>query len=215
VTGVVFDVDGVLVDSEPHSRAAWVAALAGHGRVITERDVEACTGFGYEATHAALTAGEGPPVPGPHELWPDLLAALAASFDRGLETFPDAVEALEHLAFDGVPVAVATASPRERLDLTLEHAGLSRRVQFSVAGDEVEHPKPAPDVYLRAAELLGLPPGRCVAVEDTATGARAAVAAGMRVLGVARDPGQAGPLLAAGAAISATVDRQVLAAWIG
>ncbi|HSG79398.1 MAG TPA: HAD family phosphatase [Acidimicrobiia bacterium] len=215
MSGVVFDVDGVLVDSEPHSRVAWVAALSAHGRAVTERDVEACTGFGYEATHAALTAGPGPAVPAPGELWPELLAALAASFDRGLTAFADAVDALERLAFDGVPVAVATASPRERLDLTLERAGLSRRVQVSAAGDEVEHPKPAPDVYLLAADRLGLDPHRCVAVEDTVTGARAAVAAGMRVLGVARDPEHAGGLLAAGAAVSTSVDYELLRAWLG
>lgn len=215
MTGVVFDVDGVLVDSEPHSRAAWVAVLAAHGRSLTEQDVEACTGFGYGATYAALTSGPGPEVPDPDALWPELVEALGASFDRGLATFSDAVETLERLAFDGVPVAVATASPRARLDLTLDRSGLSRRVQVSAAGDEVEHPKPAPDVYLLAAERLGLEPHRCVAVEDTPTGAQAAIAAGMRVLGVARDPEHAGGLLAAGAAVSTTVDYELLRTWLG
>ena len=86
---------------------------------------------------------------------------------------------------------------------------------MSVAGDEVARSKPAPDVYVRAAELLGVPARDCVAIEDTATGARAAIAAGMRVLGVAREPEAAGGLLAAGAALATSVDYELLRSWLG
>ncbi|MBP1633196.1 MAG: Haloacid dehalogenase-like hydrolase, partial [Acidobacteria bacterium] len=88
---VVFDCDGVLVDSEPHSAAAWMAALGRYGRAVRAADVAACTGLGYAATYAHLAAlpGEGS-LPGPDALAPEVLAALAASFDRGLHVFPDA-----------------------------------------------------------------------------------------------------------------------------
>ena len=90
---VVFDCDGVLVDSEPHSAAAWVAALGRYGHRATAADVAACTGLGYAATYAHLAAVD-PEValPSPEDLTPEVLAALAASFDRGLLVFPDAAD---------------------------------------------------------------------------------------------------------------------------
>ena len=95
---------------------------------------------------------------------------------------------------------MASSSRRDRLDLTLGRSGLARYFQATVAGDEVAHGKPAPDVYLAAAERLGVRPADCLAVEDTGHGAASAVAAGMRVIGVARIPAEVGRLLAAGAA---------------
>ncbi|MDX1689843.1 MAG: HAD family phosphatase [Acidimicrobiia bacterium] len=210
---VVFDVDGVLVDSEPHSRRAWVEVLGSHGVSITTDDVEAFTGSGFSATYDGLV-GDAEGLPSPESIWPELQEALARSFGEGLRVFEDAADALRRLAFEGVPVAVATASPRSRLDLTLEQTDLGRFVMASAAGDEVDRSKPAPDVYLLAAERLGTEPGRCVAVEDTPTGARSALAAGMRVMGVARRPEDVGPLLRAGAAASSAVDYDALVAWL-
>jgi len=85
-----------------------------------------------------------------------------------------------------VPVAVASSSVRERLERTLAHAGLE--VEVTIAGDEVEHGKPAPDMFLRAAERLALPPEACVVVEDSPPGVAAGLAAGMPTLGVQRVP---------------------------
>lgn len=128
----------------------------------------------------------------------------------GLAVFPDAAACVPELALYGVPLAVASSSRRERLDLTLEHSGLSRYFAVTVAGDEVEHGKPAPDVYLLAAERLGVAPGECLAVEDTGHGAVSAAAAGMRVLGLARRPEEIGRLLAAGAALVDRLDARFL-----
>lgn len=212
---VVFDCDGVLVDSEPHSAAAWVHALGEHGHAITVDDVARCTGLGYPDTYAHLAALRPDiELPGPGALWPEVLAALARSFDRGLLVFPDAADAVSGLAFAGIPLGVASTSPRERLDLTLERSGLGRYFEATAAGDEVRRGKPAPDVYLLAAARLGLPPAQCLAVEDTGHGARAAVAAGMRVLGIPRLPAEAGPLLEAGAALVDTVDEATLLLWL-
>ena len=86
----------------------------------------------------------------------------------------------------GVPIAVASSSVRERLDRTLAHAGLAFEV--TIAGDEVEHGKPAPDMFLLAAERLALPPEACVVVEDSPPGVAAGLAAGMPTLGVRRVP---------------------------
>jgi HAD superfamily hydrolase (TIGR01509 family) len=208
---VVFDCDGVLVDSEPHSAAAWVEVLGGRGHRATAADVADCTGLGYTATYDHLAAVDPAVVLPPAEaLWSEVQAALAASFDRGLLVFPDAASCVRELAFGGVSLGVASSSRRERLDLTLERSGLGRYFAATVAGDEVAHGKPAPDVYLLAAERLGVAPGDCLAVEDTGHGALSAVAAGMRVLGVARRPEETGRLLAAGAALVDRLDPGML-----
>ena len=208
---VVFDCDGVLVDSEPHSAVAWVAALGRYGHRVTAADVAACTGLGYAATYARLAALDPEaPVPPPEQLAPEVLAALAASFDHGLLVFPDAAGCVIALAGEGVPLAVASSSRRDRLDLTLERSGLRRYFSVVVAGDEVEHGKPQPDVYLAAAEGLRVPPSECLAVEDTGLGAAAAAAAGMRVIGIARTLAEVGRLLAAGAGLVNRLDAKVL-----
>lgn len=196
---VVFDCDGVLVDSEPHSVASWLEVLARFGHPANAADIAACIGLGYGPTRDAL-ARLGP-LPGHGELWPHLLDALEASYRRGLVRFADAMEVLDACERSGVAVAVATASPRLRLDLTLASAGLAGRFPVSVAGDEVAHAKPAPDVYLRAAELLRVDPRDCVAIEDTPIGARAGVAAGMTTVAVVRAHGQRAALEETGAVV--------------
>ena len=105
-------------------------------------------------------------------------------FSSGLQVFEDAVGALEVLREMEIPTAVVSASPRSRLDLTLEAAGLEFAV--SVAGDEVAGNKPQPDGYLAAALGMGIAAERCAAVEDTPNGVSAAVAAGMSVFAVDR-----------------------------
>ena len=203
---VVFDCDGVLVDSEPHSVSSWLAVLGPLSQTAPPPDIEACIGLGYGPTRDAL-ARLGP-LPDHAALWRDLLAALGDSYRAGLMRFDDAMAALAACRSAGVPTAVATASPRRRLDLTLASADLVFAV--SVAGDEVDHPKPAPDVYLRSAELLGVDPARCVAVEDTAIGAQAAMAAGMKTVAVVRREDDREALGETGATVVDTITPEVL-----
>lgn len=203
---VVFDCDGVLVDSEPHSVSSWLAVLGPLGHPATAADIEACIGLGYGPTREVL-ARRGP-LPTHEALWPQLLAALGESYRRGLARFEDAMTSLTACREAGVPTAVATASPRARLQVTLSSGGLSFEV--SVAGDEVAHPKPAPDVYLRAAELLAVDPKGCVAVEDTAIGAQAALAAGMRTVAVVRRQEDREALTETGATVVDTITPDVL-----
>ncbi len=181
---VVFDCDGVLVDSEPHSSAAWLHVLARLGHPATVADVAACTGLGFIPTHASLSRIA--PLPPPGSLWPDLLAALQRSFAGGLDVFKDAVRVLDAARVAGVPVAVASASPRARLDLTLEIAGLAGVFAASVAGDEVEAGKPDPAVYRAALDLLGAVAADAAAIEDSVAGVQSAQAAGLRVVAVVR-----------------------------
>ncbi len=205
---VVFDCDGVLVDSEPHSVASWLVVLARLGHPATAADIERCVGLGYRPTRDALTTIA--PLPAPDELWPELIAALADSYRTGLHRYEDALATLGECERFGVPVAVASASPRQRLDLTLTASGLTGAFAVSVAGDEVANAKPAPDVYLRSAELLGIEPRHCTAVEDTPIGARAALAAGMATVAVVRAHGDRAALRATGATLVDEVTFEAL-----
>lgn len=208
---VVWDCDGVLVDSEPHSVAAWMAVLPRYGSPVCPSDVAACTGLGFLPTYSHLRAlGSEQPLPSPDQLWPELLDALEESFAGGLVVFEDAAAAVQAVAEVGVPQGVATTSPRSRLEVTLRAAGLDGAFDATAAGDEVSRGKPDPDVYLLAAERLGVPAGECVAIEDTGFGARAAVAAGMRTIGVVRDDGERQAMADAGALLVARIESSLL-----
>lgn len=200
---VLFDCDGVLVDSEPHSVTAWLDVLDRLGHPATAADVAACTGLGFVPTREELVVIA--PLPPPEELWPELLAALERSFGRGLRVFEDGMALLGEVRRRGLRHAVVSGSPRSRLELTLEAAGLSFDVL--VAGDDVGAGKPSPDPYLAAAAHLGVDAEDCLVIEDTPTGVRSGRAAGMQVVAVARNPGDAAALSAAGAHdVVATLD---------
>jgi HAD superfamily hydrolase (TIGR01509 family) len=183
----IFDCDGTLVDSEPLAWAAWRAVLDRRGYAVTEDDVDLVTGRSYAMSHAHFAERAGLPEPEP--FWGELSAELFAMFEDRLRPFDDAAAAVRELAALGVPLAVASSSPRERLDRALAVTGFTPRFVVTVAGDEVEHAKPAPDIFLVTAQRLGVAPERCVVIEDTRFGVEAGLAAGMATIAVAREPG--------------------------
>ena len=195
MTAVIFDCDGTLVDSEPLARAAWERALAPYGYTVTAQDVEACIGLPFPRVHDYFAARVG--LPDPDAMWAVFSAELFDLIDTRLVRFEDAIGAARELRERGVPVAVASSSPRERLQRTLRRAGLLEAFDVTVAGDEVSHGKPAPDMFLLAAERLGVEPGACVVIEDSPPGVQAGVAAGMVTLAVCRVPGTEASLAAA------------------
>ena len=195
MTAVVFDCDGTLVDSEPLARSAWERALAPYGYAVTDADVEAGVGLPYARVHAYFAARAA--LPPADEFWREFAGELFELIDGELVVFEDALQALRDLRARGVALAVASSSPRERLRRTLVRAGLDGAFDATVAGDEVAHGKPAPDMFLAAAARLGVPPADCVAVEDSPPGVAAAVAAGMATLAVCRVPGTEAALAAA------------------
>jgi HAD superfamily hydrolase (TIGR01509 family) len=141
-------------------------------------------GIPYVRTHAFLS--QRAPLPDATTFWPQLRTELFSLIDTELAVFPDALATAVELRERGVRLAVASSSPRERLDHTLARAGLEFPV--TVAGDEVEHGKPAPDMFLAAAARLEVEPARCVVVEDSAPGVAAGLAARMPTLAVRRAP---------------------------
>lgn len=179
---VIFDCDGVLVDSETLSWTAWRRAAARHGVEISDAQIQELTGLTERDTHAALDEER---LPSFEEFWQAVSSEMYRLFDAHLQSFEDAVDVLDHLE-GRTRLAVASSSPRQRLDIALGTTGLAGRFEFVVAGDEVANAKPAPDLYLAAAAGLDVAPEHCLAVEDSPIGIAAARAAGMRVIAVDR-----------------------------
>lgn len=184
---VVFDCDGLLVNTEDCWTVAESAVFAAHGLPFGPEEKALLLGRSLQAAGEVMAGHFGRPGAGA-EIAADLLARVRAELKRSAAALPGAVE-LVRACRAKVPVAVASNSPRELLDLTLGSAGLLDCFPRSFAADEVRSPKPAPDLYLTACAALGAAPRRSVAFEDSATGAAAARAAGLHVAVVPSLPG--------------------------
>jgi HAD superfamily hydrolase (TIGR01509 family) len=206
---VVFDCDGVLADSEELFDDAWRAALDEYGRGLRDEDALWSKGRTDRALFERLNTRH------PMPPWDEFHAAIDRHLDRifaeHLQPFPDAAETVPALAFEGIPLAVASSSRRSRLDLILDLIGLRRYFEFTVAGDEVTSGKPDPEIYLAGAAGIGVAPAECMAVEDAAAGAAAARGAGMRVIVVDR-PG-APPV--SGFSSTSQLDPELILTWMG
>ena len=188
---VIFDNDGLTLDTEVVWTRAEVLLFERHGGVFThEHKVELVGSAGAVAAAKlermlGLPAGAGP------GLMAELHELLALELEQGCEPMPGAVDLLAALGAAGTPVALCSNSPRRFVDIALAGSGLTGAFAVTVAGDEVPNGKPAPDPYLAVAARLGAAPATCTALEDSPTGAASARAAGMRVLGVPSVPGVA------------------------
>lgn len=180
---VLFDLDGVLVDSELLANRVWVTLLAEHGLNISHADFLArSVGLSLKNLYLELEKEFGWKRPEGFEAQSD--AALNASFEKVPEV-PGAAQTLAALTAAGLPFAVASNSRRDRLDLKLKAAGLDRAAQYSFDPAQVGgRGKPLPDLYQFAAAQLGADISRCLVVEDSVTGVQAGVAAGATVWGL-------------------------------
>jgi HAD superfamily hydrolase (TIGR01509 family) len=180
---ILFDMDGLMVDTEPLARAAWDEVLAPYGyrvdddlyrRMLGRRTRESAQHV-LEAFALPLSADE---------LIERKTAALLRRLNGGAPPMPGLFTLLDAVEARGLPWGVATSTPRPLAAHILGGLGVLGRLSALAAGDEVARGKPAPDIYLLAASRLGIAPGRCLALEDTPTGCAAAAAAGMRVVAV-------------------------------
>jgi HAD superfamily hydrolase (TIGR01509 family) len=182
VDAVVFDLDGVLIDSEPvweQVRRGYVAEAGGEWQPDSQQRLMGMSTPEW-ARYLSGELGVGRP--------PDVVAAevidrMARRYEDRLPLLPGAVEAVRRVA-GRWPLALASSSPRRLIDAVLAEAGLTGYFAVTMSTEEVARGKPAPDVYLSVASKLGVPPGAAVAIEDSSNGLRAAHAAGMRVVAV-------------------------------
>jgi HAD superfamily hydrolase (TIGR01509 family) len=183
LAAVIFDMDGVLIDSEPIHFEATRALLAEHGVVYSpdlEEDFYGCTDrevfralrvrYGLSLSEADLAAS-----------WIERVVALLA---RPLQPMAGVPDALRALRASGLRLALASSSAPAIIAATLAGLGLSDLFEFTVSGHDVAHGKPAPDIFLAAARRLGLPHEACLIVEDSFNGLSAAAAAGIPCVAV-------------------------------
>lgn len=181
---VVFDLDGVLIDSETLAWDAWRTVLGRYEMSVSDEDVAALTGRTEQVAYNHFAArGDLPEF---ERFWEEIATVTFELFDARLTAYEDAVDTLDYLTDRGFQVAVASSSPRSRVDRSLRSVELDGRFDFVVGGDEVVNGKPDPEIFLAAAAGLGVAASDCIAVEDAPAGVQAAKAAGMRVLAVER-----------------------------
>jgi HAD superfamily hydrolase (TIGR01509 family) len=179
---VVFDLDGVLLDSEQRWNEAKEALVRDAGGQWRDEAPTVMMGMSSHEWSAYLRDDLGVPMTA-QAIDREVVRRMEDGYRQGLPLLPGAVDAVRTLAARW-PLALASSSNREIIDLALDLAGLADLFGVTVSSEEVARGKPAPDVYLDAARRLGVDPARAVAIEDSSNGIRSAVAAGMGVIAV-------------------------------
>ncbi|MDA1185643.1 MAG: HAD family phosphatase [Acidobacteria bacterium] len=184
MTAVIFDMDGLLLDSERLARAAFVDTCGHFGVGDQTALFMQCVGTNQE--HGKQVLREGLRGKADDVAFGQLWNAKCAEYmsDAAIPLKSGAAALLQDVRVAGIPTAVATSTPGARATRMLRNSGILQEFNVVVAGDQVQRSKPLPDIYLRAAELLAVRPDRCLALEDSENGVRSALAAGMTVIQV-------------------------------
>jgi HAD superfamily hydrolase (TIGR01509 family) len=179
---IVFDLDGVIVQSEEvwdEVREAYVRERGGRYDAEVQRAL-----MGMSSTEWSRYLHDAAGVPDePRAINEEVVRRMLAAYREHLPLIDGAVEAVQRLA-TRYPLGLASSSNRELIDAVLLVAGLAQYFRATVSSEEVAHGKPAPDVYLEAARRLGVDTSRCAAIEDSHGGIRSAKAAGMHVIAI-------------------------------
>jgi HAD superfamily hydrolase (TIGR01509 family) len=182
IRAVVFDLDGVLVDSEPvweQVRRGLVAERGGHWAPDAQRRL---MGMSTQEWARYLSEDLGVGLP-PEQVAELVIDRMAARYTEQLPLLPGAAEAVHRMGARW-PLGVASSSSPRLIETVLRAAGLRSCFQVVMSTEQVAHGKPAPDIYLAVTGELGCPPSDCAAVEDSSNGLRSAAGAGLRVIAV-------------------------------
>jgi beta-phosphoglucomutase family hydrolase len=183
--GAIFDWDGVVIDSSVHHERSWELLSAEIGKPLPAGHFKKGFGKKNQLIIPEILAWSRDPEEierlgdRKEELYRELVE------QGGMTVLPGARELLTELKVSGIPRAVGSSTSRTNLDSIFASTGLGEFFDVVVSGDDVTNGKPAPDVFLKAAELLGIPPQRCIVFEDALFGIEAAQRAGMKVVAVA------------------------------
>ena len=182
IEAIVFDLDGILIDSEhvwDEVRQELADERGGRWNENASRDMMGMSSLEWSRYMRDVVGLSEEP----EEISAEVVRRLEDRYRRELPLIPGAEQAVQRLAARW-PLALASSSNRELIDLVLESSGLGRYFEASVSSEEVARGKPAPDVFLEAARRLGVEPTHCAAVEDSENGILAAKAAGMRTIAI-------------------------------
>ncbi|HET6478964.1 MAG TPA: HAD family phosphatase [Actinoplanes sp.] len=182
IEAVVFDLDGVIIDTEEVWEEVRRGYVAEYGREFLPDSQDRMMGMSTPEWSGHLAHDVGVPRT-PEQVAADVLGRMAERYRTSLPLIPGAVEAVRSLG-NRFPLGLASSSARVLIDQVLETAGLTGVFQVTLSTEEVPRGKPFPDVYLAAAERLGFDPEVCAAVEDSSNGLRSAGAAGFAVIAI-------------------------------
>ncbi|HTP07229.1 MAG TPA: HAD family phosphatase [Anaerolineae bacterium] len=183
IKGILFDLDGLMFDSEPHSLASWEAVLEERGVVLDQLTIDSILGLRIDATARTLIDK--------YHL-SDTVQGLADAkteyqithLEGKVKPMPGLIELLDEIDRRRMPKAIASSGIRRYVEAVLRVNGLLDRFSVIITGDQVAHGKPAPDVFLAAARALNVEPQYCLVLEDAPTGVQAARTAGMMCIAV-------------------------------
>jgi HAD superfamily hydrolase (TIGR01509 family) len=184
IEAVVFDLDGVLIDSEPVWEQVRRGLVAERGGQWASDAQQKLMGMSTPEWARYLSEDLGVGLP-PGEVAELVTDRMAASYREHLPLLPGAVEAVRRLAARW-PLGLASSAPAALIGTVLQSASLRPDFQVTMSTEQVPRGKPAPDIYLAVAERLGVTPASCAAVEDSSNGLRSAAAAGLRVIAIPR-----------------------------
>jgi HAD superfamily hydrolase (TIGR01509 family) len=177
---VIFDMDGLMLDTEKPVVDVWVQAAEIKGWKVDAAAAYRTIGINEASTKALLMHEYGPDFPY-DAIRKELNRIMTEKIEKeGIAHRPGLLTLLDHLASCNIPMAVATSSNRKSTLWKLQKAGIQDRFTTLVCGDEISRGKPAPDIFLRAAELLGKKPEECLGFEDSPAGLQGLQAAGIR-----------------------------------
>jgi mannitol-1-/sugar-/sorbitol-6-/2-deoxyglucose-6-phosphatase len=184
IGAIIFDMDGLLIDSEPLWRIAEIETLSAVGAPITEEDAVATTGLRTDEVVELWYARYPWPDPPKKEIEARIISRLITLVRERGSVMPGAIEALEAVSTAGFPLGIASSSTSEIIAAVLHTLGIERYFQVTQSAEHEPYGKPHPGVYIEAARRLGVEPRQCLALEDSPNGVIAAKAARMYCIAV-------------------------------
>ena len=179
LSAAIFDMDGTIIDSEPLFKLIANRSASELGFSIDEKTYSTWVGLPRESLERAIVKSLGPKFP--LEDFKRIFASnwISHTEESGISPKPGIPELLRRLSKEKIPLAVATSTPTEQAERSLRIAGIHDPFDIIIGGDQVGKGKPDPEIFLKAAQVLGYHPEECLAVEDSAIGVESAVAANM------------------------------------
>lgn len=177
--GIIFDMDGTVLDTEPMSFVAWSTVLKEKGYPVTKELLHAHIGMNQESTAKLMRAEFGDNFD--YYAIRGIVTAFRLDYieKNGLVIKKGYAELMNFIKANSLKAVIATSTPHEEAISHLKRAGIYGDFNALIGGDQIQNGKPAPDIFLKAAELIGLPPADCLVLEDSENGLKAAFAAGI------------------------------------